>query len=75
VDKIQRLILSARLNTCAVRQENKKMMGKEMWIITGLTVMAGVLFLAYLLYKVGRILQLQDERDTQRNYEWDEDES
>jgi hypothetical protein len=50
------------------------MIEKEMWVITGLTLLVGVLFVAYLLHKAGGILQKQDARDLKSNYEhWDEE--
>jgi hypothetical protein len=52
----------------------KKMIENEIWIISGLTLFTMVIFVAYLLYKAGGILKMQEERDLQSNYEfWDSD--
>jgi hypothetical protein len=55
-------------------RKTQKMFENEIVIIAGLTTVAGILWVAYLLNKAGKILQLQEERDTQLNYEWDSDE-
>jgi hypothetical protein len=41
-----------------------------MWIILIATTLAGCIFVGYLLHKAGEVLQAQEERDTQSNYEY-----
>jgi hypothetical protein len=42
-----------------------------MWIVAGITLLAGMASVAYLLKKAGGELKKQEERDLQSNYQYD----